>query len=69
MIKKIKQNKFFTLAIILMLILIGFSFYSHYSEYYSYVPEYYKIKKNCYEGKNKDYENCKFFLNISYNPS
>ncbi len=61
MIKKIKQNKFFTLAIILMLILIGFSFYSHYSEYYSYVPEYYKIKKNCYEGKNKDYENCKFF--------
>lgn len=60
MIKKLKLNKFFVLAIILMIILMGYSFYSFYNEYFSYVPQYYKIKENCYEGKNKNYEYCKY---------
>ena len=61
MMRKLKQNKFLILSIILMIILIGYSFYSFYSERFSYVPTYYKIKEKCYEGKDKSHEYCNQF--------
>ena len=63
MLKKIKHNKYFLLGSILILILIGISFFQFYQENFSYVSEYNKIKEYCYEEKMPEHEYCKVFKN------
>ena len=61
MLKKIKKNKYFTLVIVLMLILIVTSFVQFYKENFSYARTYYEIKEYCYDKKNVSHEYCKVF--------
>lgn len=63
MLKKIKYNKYFLLGSVLVLILIGISFFQFYYENFSYVSDYNKIKEYCYEEKNPEHEYCKMFKN------
>lgn len=61
MVKYFKTHKFFGLSILLMLILIGASFFQFYKENFSYVKDYNIIKEACYEKKNPEHEYCKAF--------
>lgn len=61
MLKKIKNNKYFILATILILVLICISFFQFYRENFSYVKDYKIIKTNCYEEKDPNHEYCKAF--------
>ncbi len=56
--QKLKQNKYIILTCMVLLTLIGYSFYQYYKEQFSYAKYYYLIKENCYERKNVDYELC-----------
>ena len=47
MLKNFKKNKYFTLVIVLMLILIVTSFVQFYKENFSYATTYYEIKEYC----------------------
>lgn len=59
-----KRNKFFLLAIGLVIALVLYSFYTFYQDYFGYVPGYYKMKEICYEQKDLDNEICKQFRNM-----
>ena len=63
MIDKLEKNKFYMLAIILVIALIAYSFFQFYRETFSYTKDYYKIKENCYEKKDLNYEQCSYFIN------
>lgn len=60
--KTIKLHKFFILAIIIVLCLIGHSFFSYFNEYY-YEPAkgYHRIKEICYEQQDWDHPYCENF--------
>ena len=59
---KIKQNKYIIAVFLIMIAIIGYSFYQYYDEHFGYTKSYYIIKENCYEKKNVNHEYCKRFL-------
>lgn len=63
---KIKNNKYILLSFLIVVFIIGFSFYQFYKENFSYSKDYYIIKENCYKKKNVQHEYCKVFTKEEY---
>lgn len=59
----IQKNRYFIIVSIIMIILIGISFFQFYEDQFSYVDDYNLIKENCYEEKDLEYDACKVFPN------
>ena len=55
---KIKIYKYIIFSFLILLFLIGISFYQYFDENFSYAKDYYVIKENCYEGLNPHHEYC-----------
>lgn len=55
------KNKYIIFVSIIILLIVGISFYQYYDEYFSYARDYYLIKENCYNGKNPDLDVCEIF--------
>ncbi len=58
-----KRNKFIILSFLIIVFIIGCSFFQYYKDNFSYAKGYYAIKENCYEKKNPNHEYCKRFPN------
>ncbi len=63
---KIKKNKYIILSFLIIMFVIGISFYQFYKENFSYAKDYYIIKQNCYEKENIQHEYCKMFSKKEY---
>jgi len=55
------KNKYLIFVFVVLLFIVGISFYQYYDEYFSYADDYYLIKDNCYNGKNPNHKVCDMF--------
>ena len=55
---KLKLNKGILLVSLILVILVGMSFFQYFNERYSYASDYYVIKENCYLQKNINHPYC-----------
>lgn len=62
----LKKNKYIILSFLIILFIIGISFFQFYKENFDYAKDYYTIKENCYEKKNTKHEYCKIFTKDEY---